>query len=140
MRSWSAMGSTTHRSTATCPSSEWSNNETPQVKIGVIGITARFARPDRTAAPDGAPVKKGATPPAFRVLADLARLVARGLPLDQLLAELCERICELLEADGSIAVLKTPPLRVAAKLPREDAERLATRPGTPERIDKGGES
>ena len=84
-------------------------------------------------------MKKGGTP-AFRVLADLARLVAKGLPLDELMAKLCERMCELLGADGAVAVLETPPLRVAAKLSRADAERLAARPGTPERIDKGGES
>ena len=84
-------------------------------------------------------MKKGATP-AFRVLADLARLVARGLPLDELLAQLTERICELLAADGAVAVLSAPPLRVGARLSRADAERLAARAGTPERIDRGGES
>jgi len=83
---------------------------------------------------------KKSTTPAFRVLADLGRLVARGLPLDQLLGGLCESICELLGADGAVAVLVAPPLRVGAKLSRADAERLAARPGTPERIDRGGES
>ena len=68
--------------------------------------------------------RRGGSAEAFALLRDLGKLAAGDLPLDELLDALAARVVTLLDADGAVAALETPPLVGASGLGKLETEQL----------------